>query len=251
MATATNNKNPFETGSNNLTDNIAKNWKTLTAILVGLAVVIGGFFLLQGFIKNSTGLASYTKAENMIRPTNFSKGKKDASLQFVYAFDFLCPACQSNTPNMKQLVDKYDTKVNFVFKTFVVHAGTGDNAARAAQAAGKQGKYYEYYDKLINKIISGGGSSSFSNVLLENVASEIGLDIAKWNNDRGSAEVEQEIAFDQKDIKEANFEKADANGGRKPSGTPSVILVKDGKVADWWTGIKSVEEISTIIDEKI
>jgi protein-disulfide isomerase len=242
-----NNSNPFDDSRPSLSQSLKQNWKTIATAVAILVIGVGGFFFVQSTVRKSSGLDNYVRAENLIRKTNYTFGKKDSSLQFVYAFDYLCPACQGNQANMKQIVDKNKDSVNFVFKHFIVHSGTGDLAAQAAQAAGRQGKYYEYYEELMTLINANSGASS--NSVLEQAAKQAGLDVDKWNKDRTSVEIEQEIAFDQRDIREANFSKPSPNGDRKPTGTPSVILVKNGEVADWWTGIRSVDDINATIEK--
>ena len=66
-------------------------------------------------------------------------------------------------------------------------------AAKAAAAAGKQGKFWEMHDTLFQNNRELGFDK------LKEYAGKIGLDVARWEKDYNSPEVEQEIKKDMAD----------------------------------------------------
>lgn len=81
-----------------------------------------------------------------------------------------------------------------------------DPAARAALAADMQGKFWEYHDKLFQ-------AAKLTPQLLDETAKQIGLDMAKFEKDRNSAEVQQRIRKDMVDAQKADV-----------TGTPTVFI---------------------------
>jgi len=75
------------------------------------------------------------------------------------------------------------------------------NAAKASVAAGNQGKFWEMHDIMFQNARDLGGDK------LKEYAGKIGLDVARWEKDYNSSEVEQRV---QKDMAEGRS--ADVNG---------------------------------------
>ncbi len=66
-------------------------------------------------------------------------------------------------------------------------------AAKAAAAAGKQGKFWEMHDMLFQNNRELGADK------LKEYAGKIGLDVARWEKDYNSPDIEQEIKKDMAD----------------------------------------------------
>ena len=66
-------------------------------------------------------------------------------------------------------------------------------AAKAAAAAGKQGKFWEMHDIMFQNNRELGFDK------LKEYAGKIGLDVARWEKDYNSPEIEQEIKKDMAD----------------------------------------------------
>lgn len=81
-----------------------------------------------------------------------------------------------------------------------------DPAHRAALAAGMQGKFWEYHDKLFE-------AKKLNNQLFTAIATELNLDIEKFNKDRNSAAVRRMIQKDVNDARSAGV-----------TGTPTVFI---------------------------
>ena len=62
--------------------------------------------------------------------------------------------------------------------------------AKATMAAHLQGKFWEFHDKVFER-------KAYDDAKLETIATELGLDLAKWKTDMASKEVEAKILHDQ------------------------------------------------------
>jgi protein-disulfide isomerase len=94
--------------------------------------------------------------------------------------DFQCPACQHYYPAAAILKSEaYQGKVEFVFKHFPLESihDRAYSAAVASEAAREQGKFYEYHDVLFEN------QPAFSDENLLKYAQDLGLDIAKFQED--------------------------------------------------------------------
>lgn len=119
-----------------------------------------------------------------------SKGAADAPITLIEYSDFQCPYCKKAQPNIKALEAKYGDKLRVVFmnQPLAMHK-MARPAAVAALAADKQGKFWEYHDALF-------ASEGINEERLPQIARELGLDMARWEKDRASTEVDAAIAAD-------------------------------------------------------
>jgi len=102
-----------------------------------------------------------------------------------------------------------------------------DPSHRAAMAADMQGKFWEYHDRLFK-------AGALSPELLDKTAQEIGLDMAKFQQDRSSMVVEQRIRKDMIDAQNAGV-----------TGTPT-IFINGRKLSD-----RSMQGFQKLIDEEL
>ena len=103
-----------------------------------------------------------------------------------------------------QVLKAYPTEVNFVYKQFPLPPTMHPNAmpaAKAAVAAGKQGKFWEMHDIMFQN------SRELGFDKLKDYAGKIGLDVAQWDKDYNSPDVDQQV---QKEMGEGR--QADVGG---------------------------------------
>jgi protein-disulfide isomerase len=84
----------------------------------------------------------------------------------------------------------YPNDVNFVYKQFPLPATMHPNAmpaAKAAVAAGRQGKFWEMHDVMFQN------NRELGYDKLKEYAGKIGLDVARWEKDYNSPEVQQQV----------------------------------------------------------
>lgn len=122
------------------------------------------------------------------------KGPKDAKITIIEFSDFQCPFCKRGKDTMEEVMKAYPNDVKLVFKQMPLDFHKmAKPAALAALAAAKQGKFWEMHDKFFD---NQGELSSKGEEYIVQVAKEIGLNIDKFNADRKSKEIEDEVAAD-------------------------------------------------------
>ena len=92
-------------------------------------------------------IADRTILENVASPF---LGNSQAPLTMVEFTDFKCPNCQAAAPIIKQVLQKYPTKIKFIMRHFPVestHPGATE-LSEIVYCAGKQGKLWRVHDLL-------------------------------------------------------------------------------------------------------
>ena len=170
------------------------------------------------------------KVYNLPVAASSVKGPPDAPVTLVEFADYQCPFCARNVPLVKQVMDAYPKQVKFVYKEFPLTSihNNAMNASKAAIAAQRQGKYWERHDKLFEN------SSSLGEENLKKIAGEVGLDVAKWEKDYKSPEVEKQVQDDMRLGSQSDVR-----------GTPTMFV--DGKRVQ----NRSLEGIKAMIDDAL
>jgi protein-disulfide isomerase len=121
-------------------------------------------------------------------------GPANAPVQLVEFSDYECPYCIKVHPDLKKLKAEFGDQLSFVYKDFPLpmHAHA-QKAAEAARCALAQSKFWEYHDRLFS-------STQIDDPQLKQFATDLGLDMAKFNHCLDSG---QESAAVQKDAAEA------------------------------------------------
>ena len=118
-------------------------------------------------------------------------GSKDAPVWLVEFSDFQCPACAQFYPAVKQLTEKYKDSLYFVYRNYPIPSHQmALPAARAAEAAANQGKYWEMHDALFV------GQAELNESFITAKATELGLDMDRFNTDKQSSIVQNSIDAD-------------------------------------------------------
>jgi protein-disulfide isomerase len=123
-----------------------------------------------------------------------NKGPAEARVTLVEFVDYECPHCRMAQSLIRQVLDAYPGQVRLYFKHFPLSPHTNSRlAAEAATAAQKQGKFWPYSDKLWDN------ADNLTPAVLEKIAKEVGLDVARWRGDMNSDEVKARVAQDKSD----------------------------------------------------
>ena len=149
--------------------------------------------------------------ENPLKP-NLKKeaflGPKDAPITLVEYSDFECPYCSRAAGILNEVNKKYEGKVKIVYKNQPLPFHKNAEAAGvAALAAGEQGKFWEFHDKLFANY------RSLSEELYTKIATDLGLDLKKFEADRKSEKILNQMASDKKVAQENGI-----------SGTPAFFV---------------------------
>ena len=129
------------------------------------------------------------------------------------------------------MLQAYPSDVNFVYKQFPLPATMHPNAlpsSKAAVAAGKQGKFWEMHDIIFKN------NRELSFDKLKEYAGQVGLDVARWEKDYNSPDVQQAIDKELADGRAADVQ-----------GTPT-FFVNGKRVAN-----RSLEGFKQMIDDAL
>lgn len=156
------------------------------------------------------------------------KGNADAPVTITLFTDFECPYCIKLTPLLDQMFANNKDSVKIAFKHFPLqfHA-MADPSHRAAIAAGEQGKFWEFHDRLFT-------AAKLTPELLDTIAKDLGLDMAKFKSDMESPATRQKIAKDTSDAEKASV-----------TGTPTVFI--NGRKLQ----LRTAEGFQQVIDEEL
>lgn len=158
-------------------------------LIFGIAFLVGG----KNPATSPTG-SSVVDEKLLTKSDSWKIGSESAKVTVVEFSDFQCPACKAAQPTVKLLIDRYGDNLRFVYRHFPLPSHQfGFGAAEAAEAAGLQGKFWEMHDKLFEI------SPDLGKDKLVQAASDLGLDMDKFNKDLDSDAVRQKVLDDQKD----------------------------------------------------
>lgn len=178
-------------------------WKIV--LLVVCALLIGSVLL---------GKQIATKANEGIVTLSHTKGNTQARVSLLEYSDFQCPACAQFYPEVKTIVETYNTELSFEYRHFPLSTlhQYAIPAAVAAEAAGQQGKFFEMHDKLFEnqKVWS---QSPTPHVFFAQYAKEIGLDVDLFKRHSRASILKEKVRKE--------FSEAQSNG---LTGTPSFFL---------------------------
>lgn len=204
-------------------------WVILFVIIVGLF----GIFMFNK--KDKTAEDSSTTSSQ--GSSNYY-GKEDSPVTITEFVDFQCEACYAYYPVVKEVKEKYKDQVRFQIRYFPIEGGDhkfARQAARSAEAAARQGKFWEMHDLIFQ------GQKQWEQMqdpqsMFNDYAKSIGLDMAKFEADRTSSDVNSVINKDLQDVKKL--------GG---TGTPTFAI--NGKKVE--NPGPTVEALSRMIEDAL
>jgi protein-disulfide isomerase len=157
-------------------------------------------------------------------------GPETAAVTMVEFSDFQCPFCARVGPTLTQIKEQYGDDVRIVFKHLPLSMHAKAPAAHAAaEAASRQDKFWEMHDKIF------ANQREMSPEKYVEYATELGLDVERFERDVASAEVKKRI--------DADTTEAARLGA---TGTPSFYV--NGLFV---SGAKPFEAFKEIIDEEL
>ncbi|HWP08464.1 MAG TPA: thioredoxin domain-containing protein [Polyangiaceae bacterium] len=137
-----------------------------------------------------------------------SKGPANAPIVIVEFADFECPACGATQPLLDQLYEAHQGQVRFFYKHYPLPMHpNADKAARAAVAAMRQGKFWEMHAVLFKNQTALGVEN------VEKLAQGIGLDMARFRQDRDAEATADFVAKNRKQGEALEL-----------TGTPSIFI---------------------------
>jgi protein-disulfide isomerase len=123
-----------------------------------------------------------------------TKGPDSAPVKIVEFSDFQCPYCNKGGSNMKEAAAQFGDQVQIIFKHYPLPLHKQAPAAgKAAMAAGEQGKFWEMY-----KLLFDNQSKLKQPGIFDELAKELGLNMAKFKKDMQNPEYQKQIDADMK-----------------------------------------------------
>jgi protein-disulfide isomerase len=119
-------------------------------------------------------------------------GPTDAPVTIVEFSDYECPFCIKWHNEVWPLIKQaYPNQVRLVYKDFPLSQShpNASPAALAARCANDQGKYWLFHDRLFS-------GKALSNAYYESIATELGIDLAKWRSCMTSNKYNAQIEAD-------------------------------------------------------
>ncbi len=152
-------------------------------------------------------------------------GNERAPVEVVVFADFECPHCKMEAPTLRAAIQQFRGQAKLVFKHFplTMHVNAKE-AAMACEAAHLQGKFWQMHDIVFEN------QTELSEAKLRAFAKEIGLDMARFEEDWHSEAVKNTVDADRKEGERLDI-----------SGTPAVFvsgraytpLLFNGTVEGW------------------
>lgn len=206
-----------------------KAWIIFTVVCVAL---VGGLVYLNKSNKIDVSTVDTTKVQEASADSGtigeHTFGNMKSKVVVIEYGDYQCPGCGDAYPILKQLTEKYESQMGFVFRNFPLTSihPNALAAATAAEAAGLEGKFWEMHDALYTNQsswnqLAGADRTNYLVTLAGNVGASSDKVEKLLNGDTSdSTRVSKKISFDQALGRKAGV-----------TGTPSIYI--DGKnVAD-------------------
>ncbi|MEY3298406.1 MAG: Na(+)/H(+) antiporter NhaA 2 [Cyanobacteriota bacterium] len=178
-------------------------WFCLGIVLVGMVVPLLTLMPWQGLFGSDEPppsgpkqalvtevITSLDRAE--LLATSATQGNPNAAIVLFKFSDFQCVYCAVSASQMKDFIGRHNEDMLFVYKHFPLDAihPEATPAAKAAWAAGQQDQFWLYHDGLF------ANQERLGEDLYLELATAIGLDMAKFNQDRTSPEAAAAVQRD-------------------------------------------------------
>ncbi len=208
----------------------------VSAVLVISITAIAAWQIAYGPKTPPVRKGTATLAEP-IGNADWTKGATSTKVSLVEYSDFQCPACKAYHPIVEEVLSTHKDTLSFTYRHFHLPGHkNAELAARVAEAAGAQGKFWEMSALIFDgQSAWSGENTSGAKKIFTDYATELKLDIAKWETDLDSPAVKNKVANDKRT--------GDRSG---VNSTPSFYL--NGKKIQ---NPRSVDAFKTLIEDAI
>lgn len=184
-------------------------------LAAALIAIVAGIILLVAFLQpEPTNVATIEANEVTTDPTI---GPDTAPVTLREYSDFQCPSCKTASPIVKNIIEEYGEKVQFVYNDYPlvsIHEYATD-AAISAQCAFDQDEFFLYHDVLFDRQQSWAQSASVdeARTAFRSYAQEIGLDMEAYDSCIANPDIAKRVSEDVAEGEEL-----------KVTGTPSFFV---------------------------
>lgn len=163
-----------------------------TALMDKPEIIINAMQQYENKMREQAMASAQQAIENNINEINNNPdspiiGNPAGEVTLVEFFDFSCGYCHRLAPAIDNIIAN-NPNVKVVVKPLNFVGPTSDYAARAALAAGEQGKYAQMHNALLRF------DGRMVEAKIDEVASNIGLDMDKYAADRESDKIKKIVA---------------------------------------------------------
>ncbi len=160
-----------------------------------------------------------------LEPTDHGQGSEHARVTVVEYGDFECPSCKVAATTPKLLLERFPSRIRFVFRHFPLQEAHPHAlmAAEASEAAAAQGKFWPMYDVLFQN------QAHLKDKDLHRYAANMGLDMARY-----TAEMDDHIYLQK--VREH------IEGGRRSHIRATPTFFVDGVIQDISFGMKALHD---------
>ena len=160
-----------------------------------------------------------------VEPMDHMLGSEHARVTVVEYGDFECPSCKVAAPTPKLLLERFPSRIRFVFRHFPLQEAHphAQLAAEAAEAAAAQGKFWAMHDVLYQN------QGHLKDRDLHRHAADLGLDMARY-----TAEMDDHIYLQK--VREH------VEGARRSHIRATPTFFVDGIVQDISFGMKALHD---------
>ena len=177
-----------------------KRWIVFARFMIG---GIGLLFLTQDRSATKIDLSQVNKdaittpSEQNGQVGDHIVGDTNAKVVLVVYGDYQCSACSGHNQKLIDLAESYESGFAMTYRHFPIPGHSNARAAAAAaEAAGKQGKFWEMHNKLFQNYLYWGTDVNQRDLIFQDYAEQLELDINQFKQDVASQEVKQKIDFD-------------------------------------------------------
>lgn len=163
-------------------------------------------------------------------------GPDDAEVEMIEFGCYMCPFSREAQDVVKQVLDKYEGKIRFVYRDFPIEQSGHADLHTAANCANEQGKFWEIHDLLFTEQeVCVQTEDEEREEQIQSIAEQAGLNIDEFNVCMDSEKYKSEIEKDFKDGLKAGV-----------YGTPTFFI--NGRTI---IGPKPLRAFEKIIDEEL
>ena len=159
--------------------------RILLTVFVVITAVIGAgvyFSSQDGGTAGAGGTQGDGEAQVVRENSHRLSSPPDSDVTFVEFLDFECEGCAAAFPAVEQLRAQYGQQVTFVARYFPMPGHfNGERAARAVEAAAQQGQFEPMYKKMFETQSQWGEQQVPADEVFRGYATELGLDVAAWD----------------------------------------------------------------------
>tara|TARA_X000000950_G_C13864544_1_gene640147 strand:+ start:1329 stop:1982 length:654 start_codon:yes stop_codon:yes gene_type:complete len=179
--------------------------KDKTYLYIGFsALILASFLLFSKMYKNKKqehlSFLAEESSEIFIRDHSPRFGNKDAKVFLIEYLDPECESCRVFYPKIKELLKKYEDKVQLVVRYAPFH-GNSKIAIRALEAARAQGKYWEAIELLFKRQPEWGDHHNPRIEMIFEILPEVGLDMDELKKEMNNPKYDDIINTDLSDLR--------------------------------------------------